>query len=204
MSEQPSTSPASGAAPALTVVTEDELSLVKCLNQKEVVEYELKLKTLVTNAIKQFQWGEDPKEGDLSLDLVYPTLVYNVKALVKSVYEKVSKANWKEIINMVTDADGCCIWDPDVMAEDRDNEDVDVQEEEGVPAPPDWVNLVQSLDMELDAHQIDKIVMLLQCHSEMLEQQAMVSKMLAELGKSVDPVTFRPLFRHHLWSKFKS
>ena len=73
---------------------------------------------------------------------------------------------------MVTDADGHCIWDPDVMAEDMDDEDIDkdidVQEEEGVPAPPDWVNLVQSLDVELDTHQIDKIVMLLQCHLEML------------------------------------
>ena len=33
--------------------------------------------------------------------------------------------------------------------------------------------------------------MLLKCHSEMLEWQAMVSKMLAEVRKSVDRVTFR-------------
>ena len=37
MSEQPSTSAASAAAPALTIVTEDELSLIKCLNWKEAV-----------------------------------------------------------------------------------------------------------------------------------------------------------------------
>ena len=99
----------------------------------------------------------------------------------------------------MTDADGHCIWDPDVMAGDMDDEDddgdIDIQEEEGVPTPPDWINMIQSLDVELDAHQINKIVMLLQCHSKLLEQQAMVSKMLAELGKSVDPVTFRLIFQ---------
>ena len=66
----------------------------------------------------------------------------------------------------MTDADGHCIWDPDVMAgntDDEDNDkDIDIQEEEGVPTPPDLVNIIQSLEMELDAHQIDKIVMLLQ------------------------------------------
>ena len=166
------------------------------------MEYELKLKALVTDAIKQFQQGEDLKEGDLPLDLVYPTLIHDVKALVKSVYE-VLKANQMEIINMVTDTDGHCIWDPDVMAEDTDNEDddedIDVQEEEGVSAPPDWVNLIQSLDVEQDAHQINKILMLLQCHSEMLEQQVMVSKMLAELGKLVDSVTFRLILQTVIW-----
>ena len=64
--------------------------------------------------------------------------------------------------------------------------------------------MVQNLDVTLDAHQVDKIVMLLQCHSEMLEHQAMVSKMLAELGKSVDPVTCRLILQtviqpiHHI------
>ena len=177
MAEQPSTS----ATPAATSVTEEELSLVRCLNRKEAVDYELKLKTLVTDAIKHFQQEEDPKEDDLPLNLVYPTLVFDIKKLVKMVYEKVSKANLKEIINTVTDADGHCIWDPDMMAGDMDDEDddedIDIQEEEGVPAPPDWVNVVQSLDVELDNHQINKIVMLLQCHSKMLQQQAMVSKM---------------------------
>ena len=55
------------------------------------------------------------------------------------------------------------------MDDEDDDEDIDIQEEEGVPTPPDWVNIIQRLDMELEAHQIDKIVMLLQCHSEMLE-----------------------------------
>ena len=191
MAEQPSTA----ATPALPSVLEDELLLVRCLNRKEVVEYKLKLKTLVTDAIKQFQWEEDPKEDDLSPDLVYPTLVSDAKKLVKTVYENVLKANQKEIINTVTDTDRHCIWDLDMMAGNMDdednNEDIDIQEEEGVPTPPNWVNIIQSLDMELDAHQIDKIVMLLQCHSEMLEWQAMVSKMLAEVRKSVDRVTFR-------------
>ena len=48
MAEQPSTS----ATPALPSVTEDELLLIRCLNQKEAVEYKLKLKMLVTDAIK--------------------------------------------------------------------------------------------------------------------------------------------------------
>ena len=87
--------------------------------------------------------------------------------------------------------------------EDNNNDDevieVQVQEEQGVPAPPDWVEMVQNLDVTLDAHQVDKIVMLLQCHSKMLEHQAMVSKMLAELGKSVDPVTFRLILQMVIW-----
>ena len=74
-------------------------------------------------------------------------MVSDVKKLVKTVYEKVSKANQKEIINTVTNTDGRCIWDPDVMAGDMDDEDVDIQEEEGVPTPPDWVNVIQSLDV---------------------------------------------------------
>ena len=74
-----------------------------------------------------------------------------------------------------------------------------MQEEQGVPALPDWVEMVQNLDVTLDGHQVDKIVMLLQCHSEMLECQAMVSKMLAELGKSVDPVTFRLILQTVIW-----
>ena len=70
-------------------------------------------------------------------------------------------------------------------------EEVQIQEEEGVPAPLNWVEMVQNLDVTLDAHQVDKIMMLLQCHTEMLEHQVMVSKMLAELGKSMDLVAFR-------------
>ena len=59
--------------------------------------------------------------------------------------------------------------------------------------------MVQNLDVTVDAHQVDKIVMLLQCHSEMLEHQAIVSKMLAELGKSVDPVAFRLIVQTEIW-----
>ena len=71
--------------------------------------------------------------------------------------------------------------------EDDDNNDevkeVQIQEEQGVPAQPDWVEMVQNLDITLDAHQVNKIVMLLQCHSEMLECQVMVSKMLSRIGQ---------------------
>ena len=88
------------------------------------------------------------------------------------------------------------------MEDDDDNdevEEVQIQEEQGVLAPPDWVEMVQNLDVTLDAHQVDKIVMLLQCHSKILECQVMVSKMLAELGKSVDPVTFRLILQTGIW-----
>ena len=195
MSEQSSTSTATtAAAPTMSGLTEEELSLVKCLNQKEVIEYEIQLKKLIINAIKRFKQDQDPKEGDVVLDLVHPNMVQDVKTLVKTVYENVTKANRKEIIKTVTNADGQCIWEVEIKDDDdddNDSDDVQIQEEEGVPAPQDWVDMVQSLDVTLNAHQIDKIVMLLQCHSEMLEHQAMVSKMLAELGKSVDLVTFR-------------
>ena len=88
--------------------------------------------------------------------------------------------------------------------DDDKAEEVQIQEEEGIPALPDWVEMVQNLDVTLDAHQVDKILMLLQCHAEMLEHQAMVSKMLVELGKSVDLVTFRLILQtviqpiHHI------
>ena len=87
------------------------------------------------------------------------------------------------------------------MEDDNDDEvkEVQIQEEQGVPMLSDWVEMVQNLDVTLDAHQVNKIVMLLQCHSEMLEHQAMVSKMLAELGKLVDPVTFRLILQTVIW-----
>ena len=75
--------------------------------------------------------------------------------------------------------------------DDDEVEEVEIQEEQGVPVPPDWVEMVQNLDVTLDAHQVDKIVMLLQCHSKMLEHQVMVSKMLAELGKLVESGDFQ-------------
>ena len=87
------------------------------------------------------------------------------------------------------------------MEDDDDDEvkEVQIQEEQSVLVPPDWVEMVQNLDVTLDAHQVNKIVMLLQYHSEMLEHQAMVSKMLAESGKSVDLVTFRLILQTVIW-----
>ena len=55
MSEQPSTSAATAAAaPTMSGLMEEELSLVKCMNQKEAIEYEIQLKKLITNVIKGF------------------------------------------------------------------------------------------------------------------------------------------------------
>ena len=116
--------------------------------------------------------------------------------------DDVAKANQREIIKTVTNAEGQCIWDPDIMEDDDSNdeaEEVQIQEEEGIPALPDWVEMVQNLDVTLDAHLVDKIVMLLQWHTEMLECQVMVSKMLAELGKLVDLVTFRLILQTVIW-----
>ena len=76
MSEQPTTSDTAAAAvPTTSGLTTDELALVKCLNQKEAIEHKAHLKKLITNVIKCFQQGQDPEEDDLTLDLVYPTLV---------------------------------------------------------------------------------------------------------------------------------
>ena len=195
MSDQPTTSDTAAAVvPTSSGLTTDELVLVKYLNQKEAIEYEAQLKKLITKASKHFQWGQDPEEDDLTLNLVYLTLVHDTKALGKMMNDDVARANQREIVNTVTNADGQCIWDPDIMEDDNDDDkvkEVQIQEEQGVLVPPDWVEMVQNLDVTLDANQVNKIVMLLQCHSKMLEHQVMVSKMLAELGKSVDPVTFR-------------
>ena len=82
-------------------------------------------------------------------------MVHEVKMLVKTVYDNVAKSNRKEMIKMVTNADGHCIWEPEIMDEDDDDDDddgddVQIQEEQGVPAPPDWANMIQSLDITLD------------------------------------------------------
>ena len=138
--------------------------------------------------------------------MVYLTMVHKEMMLVKTVYNNVSKANRKEIIKMVTNTDGQCIWEPEIMDEDDDNDDgddVQIQEEQGMPAPPDWVDMVQSLDVTLNTHQIDKIVILLQCHSEMLEWLAMVLKMLAELGNLEDLVTFRLILKTVIWLMYQ-
>ena len=49
--------------------------------------------------------------------MVYLTMVHEVKMLVKMVYSNITKANRKEIIKMVTNTDGQCIWDLDIMEE---------------------------------------------------------------------------------------
>ena len=141
MSGQPTTSDTAAAVvPTSSGLTTDELALVKCLNQKEAIEYEAQLKKLITKAIKCFQWGQDPEEGDLTHDLVYPTLVHDAKALIKMMNDDVARANQREIVNTVTNADRQCIWDPDIMEDDNDEvEEVQIQEEQGVLAPPDWV-----------------------------------------------------------------
>ena len=74
-----------------------------------------------------------------------------------------------------------------------------VQEETGVPPAPDWVDIIHSLDITLDEHQTDKLCMLLKCHTEMLERQAMCSKMLAKLGKLLDPVMFCLILQTVIW-----
>ena len=74
---------------------------------------------------------------------------------------------------------GECIWNPEIINDNNDEEDdgqqgdVQVQEEAGMPAAPDWVDIIQSLDVTLDKHQTDKLCMLLKCHSKMLKRQAM-------------------------------
>ena len=125
MSEQPSASAATAAVPTMSGLTDEELSLVKCMNQKEAIEYEFKIKKLITDAVKRLKCRQDPKEGDLALDMVYLTMVHKVKMLVKTVYSNIAKANRKEIMKMVTNTDGQCIWDPDIMEEDKDDDDSD-------------------------------------------------------------------------------
>ena len=95
------------------------------MNQKEAIEYEIKIKKLITDVVKRFQCGQDLKESDLALNMVYLTMVYEVKMLVKTVYSNIIKANRKEIIKTVTNADRQCIWDPDIMEEDEDDDESD-------------------------------------------------------------------------------
>ena len=71
-------------------------------------------------------------------------MVHDLKKLVSLVYSHVSKANRKEIVKTVTNPNSECIWNPEIMDNDNDDEeddgqqgDVQVQEEAGVPAAPD-------------------------------------------------------------------
>ena len=197
MSDQ---APASASAEATTTTmgpTEEEKLLVQCKNPKEAIEYELKAKAIVMDALKHLQRGTDPVPGDIDLDSVYAQMVHDLKKLVSLVYSHVSKANRREITKTMTNPDGECIWNPEIIDDNNDEEDdgqqgnVQVQEEACVPAAPDWVDVIQSLDVTLNEHQTDKLCMLLKCHSEMLERQAMCSKMLSELGRMLNPVTFQ-------------
>ena len=131
MAEQPTTSDTAAAVvPTSSGIMTDELALVKFLNQKEAIEYEAQLKKLITKAIKCFQQGQDQEEDDLTLDLVYPTLVHDVKALIKMMNDDVARVNWREIVNTVTNADGHFIWGPDIMEDDNDKvKEVKIQEE---------------------------------------------------------------------------
>ena len=196
MSDQ---APASASAEATTTTmgpTEEEKLLMQCKNPKEAIEYEFKAKAIVMDALKCLQRGTDPVLGNIDLDSMYPQMVHDLKKLVSSVYSHVSKANRREIVKTMTIPNGECILNPEIINDNDDEEDdgqqgdVQVQEEAGMPAAPDWVDVIQSLDVTLDKHQTDKLCMLLKCHSEMLKRQAMCLKMLSELGRILDPVTF--------------
>ena len=138
------------------------------------------------DALKHLQRGTDPVLGNIDLNSVYPQMVHDLKKLVSLVYSHVSKANRREIVKTVTNPNGECIWNTEIINDNNDEEDdrhqgdVQVQEEAGMPAAPDWVDVIQSLDITLNEHQTDKQCMLLKCHSKMLERQAMCSKMLSE------------------------
>ena len=132
-------------------------------------------------------------------------MVHDVKRLVSSVYNLVAKANCKEILKTVTNPDGKCIWNPEIMNNNDDDDDgeeqgdIQIQEETGVLPALDWVDIIQSLNISLDEHQTNKLCMLLKCHSEMLERQAMCSKMLAKLGRILDLVAFSLTLQMITW-----
>ena len=112
---------------------------------------------------------------------MYPQMVHNLKKLVSSVYSHVSKANRREIVKTVTNPDSECIWNPEIIDDNDDEEDdgqqgdVHVQEEAGMPVAPDWVDVIQSLDVMLNKHQTDKLCMLPKCHYKVLKRHAMCS-----------------------------
>ena len=179
---------ATAITPGPSGLMEEEKALVQCKNPKEAINYKLKIKKIVTGSLKQFQRGTDPE-----LNVVYPCMVHDLKKLVSTVYELVSKANCKEILKTITNPDGECIWNPEIMDDDDDSNeqgDVQIQEQTGVPPALDWVDVIQSLDVTLSEHQTDKLCMLLKCHAKMLERQAMCSQMLTKLGRTLDLVTF--------------
>ena len=123
--------------------TGEEKLFVQCKNTKEAIEYELKSMAIVTDALKHLQRGIDLVLGDIDLDSAYPQMVHDWKKLVSSVYIHVSKANRREIVKTMMKPNGECVWNPEIINDNDDEEDdrqqgdVQVQEEAGMPSAPD-------------------------------------------------------------------
>ena len=114
---------------ALTGLMEEEKALIQCKNRKEAIEYEVKIKKIVSTSLKHFQKGTEPDPGDPELGTMYPMMVQEMKRLVGTVFDHVTKANWKAIIQTVTNPDGECIWNPEIMDDDDDDDNGEGQAE---------------------------------------------------------------------------
>ena len=105
MSDQPQTSASADAATVRlgpSSLTEEEKALIQWKNPKEAINYEVKIKKIVSGPLKHFQRGTNPDPGNVELDVVYPCMVQELKKLVSTAYDPVSKINHKAIIKTIT------------------------------------------------------------------------------------------------------
>ena len=70
MSDQAQASASAEATATTLGPTEEEKLLMQCKNPKEAIKYELKVKTIVMDALKHLQMGMNPDPGDADLDIV--------------------------------------------------------------------------------------------------------------------------------------
>ena len=125
MSDQPQASASTDAAvvtPASSSFMEEEKAVIQCKNPKEAIKYEVKIKKIVSTSLKHFQRGTDLDSGDPELGMVYPMTVQEMRRLVSTVFDPMTKVNWKAIIQTITNPDRECIWNPEIMDDDNDGE----------------------------------------------------------------------------------
>ena len=85
--------------------------------------------------------------GDAEIQDVYPRMVKEIKSLMKPIYYPIQQVNKGAVVEIVTNLDLSCIWDPAILEEDQDDNDVNdepdvrVQEEEGMPDAPSWLDV---------------------------------------------------------------
>ena len=131
-----------------TAATEEEIATVRCTNSKEAIKYEKDLHATTEAAIKCLQKGDAAPEDEVELKYTMANLIKCFKSKMKIIFEPAEKANRRVVLESISDTEAHCIWD---TLEDLDQSDngVTIQEEADAPKFVNWVDLLQSIDEDL-------------------------------------------------------